>query len=367
MSPFPAVDPIPVPAPVWLLKSLHITTLSLHFVAMQMLAGGLLVALALSLLARSAESQAAARALARRLPVVMTYVINLGVPPLLFAQVLYGRALYASSVLIGAYWIAVIFLLMACYWLLYRFSAALEAGGRAWPLGLASWLLAGAIAGIYSSNMTLMLRPEAWQAMYAASAAGVHLPGGDPTLVPRWLFMFGGALLMAGLWLLYLSGRATFDAATQAYLAATGGRLAAVMAVVMLVAARWVASAQPAGVQAALAAQPLYANAAMAWTGAAAVIFLLGAVAGVKRLSAAWVGWAAAALALVLTGALTLYRDGIRDLTLLSKGFDVWQRVETTNWSVVILFLVVFVAGLGAVGWLASVVARARKTMEGVA
>ena len=36
-----------------------------------------------------------------RLTVVMTFVINLGVPPLLFAQVLYGRALYTSSVLIG--------------------------------------------------------------------------------------------------------------------------------------------------------------------------------------------------------------------------------------------------------------------------
>ena len=46
-----------------------------------------------------------ARALARRLTVVMTFVINLAVPPLLFAQVLYGRALYTSSVLIGLYWI----------------------------------------------------------------------------------------------------------------------------------------------------------------------------------------------------------------------------------------------------------------------
>ena len=63
-----------------------------------------------------------ARALARRLTVVMTYVINLGVPPLLFAQVLYGRALYTSSVLIGAYWISIILLLTLTYWLLYQFS-----------------------------------------------------------------------------------------------------------------------------------------------------------------------------------------------------------------------------------------------------
>ena len=123
MSPFPAVDPIPLPAPVWLLKLLHIVTLSLHFVAVEMLLGGLLLAVLLSLF-RSASSQVAARALARRLTVVMTFVINLGVPPLLFAQVLYGRALYTSSVLIGVYWIAIIPTLMLVYWLLYKFSRA---------------------------------------------------------------------------------------------------------------------------------------------------------------------------------------------------------------------------------------------------
>jgi len=101
MPVFPAVDPIPLPAPVWLFKLLHIVTLSLHFVAVEMLLGGLLVAVVLSLF--RGFPNVAARALARRLTVVMTYVINLGVPPLLFSQVLYGRALYTSSVLIGLF------------------------------------------------------------------------------------------------------------------------------------------------------------------------------------------------------------------------------------------------------------------------
>jgi hypothetical protein len=64
---------------------------------------------------------------------------------------------------------------------------------------------------------------------------------------------------------------------------------------------------------------------------------------------------------------LVVYRDGVRDLTLLSKNYDVWDRVVVTNWSVVGLFLVLFVAGLGVVGWLVSVVARAEKVMEGAA
>jgi hypothetical protein len=60
----------------------------------------------------------------------------------------------------------------------------------------------------------------------------------------------------------------------------------------------------------------------------------------------------------------TIYRDAVRDLTLLSKGYDVWDRAVATNWWVVGLFLVLFVAGLGVIGWLVSVVARARKVME---
>ena len=64
---------------------------------------------------------------------------------------------------------------------------------------------------------------------------------------------------------------------------------------------------------------------------------------------------------------MTVYRDGIRDLTLLSRGYNVWDRVVVTNWSVVGIFLVVFVAGVGVVGWLISVVARATRVMESAA
>ena len=42
MNGFPNVDPIPLPAPIWLFKLLHMVTLALHFVAMQVLVGGLL-------------------------------------------------------------------------------------------------------------------------------------------------------------------------------------------------------------------------------------------------------------------------------------------------------------------------------------
>jgi len=364
MPSFPAVDPIPLPAPIWLFKLLHIVTLSLHFVAVEMLLGGLLIAVGLSLFRGSSHD--AARALARRLTVVMTYVINLGVPPLLFAQVLYGRALYTSSVLIGAWWISIIVLLTLAYWLLYRFSARLDAGLPAWPSGLGAWVIAGFIARLLSTNMTLMLRPEAWQPMYSASAAGIYLPAGDPTTTPRWLLMLAGGFLIAGLWMIYLAGRATFTADEKRFLASFGGKTALLGGIVYCLCGIWAYSVQPDAVKTVLVTHPLYhwfGYAAYGWFACLALALAVAAIAGFGKLTAGWLGWAGALTALLLEITFTVYRDAVRDLTLLSKGFDVWDRAVVTNWSVVGLFLVLFVASLGVVAWLISVVARAQKPM----
>jgi hypothetical protein len=367
---FPAVDPIPLPAPVWLLKLLHIVTLSLHFVAVEMLLGGLLLAVLLSLFRRSPLALLTARAVARRLTVVMTFVINLAVPPLLFSQVLYGRALYTSSVLIGLYWISIIGILMLTYWLLYRFTARLEAGRSAWWVGLTAWLLAGSVARLLSTNMTLMLRPEVWQKMYSSSAMGAYLPTGDPTLTPRWLLMMTGGLFIGGLWLVYLAGRSTFTAEEKKFVAGLGGKVAAGFGLVYLAAGFWAASVQPEAVKLGLASDPLYRFAGFAgygWLVLVVVAVLVGAVAGFGKVSAGWLGWTGALVVVLTEIMFVVYRDGVRDLTLLSKGYNVWDRVVVTNWGVVGLFLVLFVVGLGVMGWLVSVVARATKTMEGAA
>jgi hypothetical protein len=360
MTGFPALDPIPLPAPVWLLKALHTVTMALHFTAMQMMVGGLATAAVLSLIGRSSESKSAARAMASRLPVVMTYVINFGVPPLLFAQVLYGPALYTSSVLIGSWWISVIPLLTLCYFLLYRFSARLEGGRSAWWLGLIAWGAAGLIAQIYSSNMTLMLRPETWQAMYSASPAGVALPSGDPSLPARLSFALGGGFTMAGLWMIWLSGRSPFAVNEKRFLANWGGRIAAAAAILQVALGSRVFAVQPAVVQRGLGASQLYQSAYWAWVFGTALIFLVAGISAIRGSASGWLSWAAPLLAIIQTGSTALFRDGIRDLSLRAKGFDVWNRTVVTNWSVVGLFLALFVAGLVVTGWLISVVARAK-------
>jgi hypothetical protein len=371
MNFFPAVDPIPLPAPVWLFKALHIVTMALHFIAVEMLLGGLLAAICLNflgvrrrMLSTAQVRLTAAASMARRLPIIMTYVINLGVPPLLFAQVLYGRALYTSSVLVGVYWISVVVLLTLAYWLLYRFSAAAESGRTAWPLGLLAWLLIASIAKIYTTNMTLMLRPEVWIQMYGASPVGAHLPPHDPTVMPRWLFMMAGGLVFAGLWMLWLASRQSLETPVQNYLSTRGGRLALIMVLIQAALGYWVIKTQPDVVRTGLAQTAVYALAGYMWLGAVILVFLLGATAALGKKACVARSWLALIFGFLAAMGMTVYRDGIRDLTLAGHGFNVFDRAVATNWPVVSLFLVLFVAGLAVAGWLIRVVSRARPITE---
>jgi hypothetical protein len=304
----------------------------------------------------------------------MTFVINLAVPPLLFSQVLYGRALYTSSVLIGLYWISIIGLLMLTYWLLYRFAARLEAGKSAWWIGLTAWLLAGSIARLLSTNMTLMLRPEVWREHVLGLGDGrLSAAPATPPSSPRWLLMMAGGLFIGGLWLIYLAGRSTFTADEKRFLAGLGGKVAAAFGILYLATGWWAASVQPDAVKAGLAGNGVYpfykffGFAGYGWLALVGLAVLVALIAGFGRIYANWFSWTCVLLAVLIEISLTVYRDGVRDLTLLAGGYNVWNRAVETNWWVVGLFLILFVAGLGVIGWLLSVVARARKVMEGAA
>ena len=100
----PLPDPIPVP---WgWFKVLLILTFVLHLVLMNLMLGGGLLALFRLLRGGSPPREA------RSLPILVALTINLGVPPLLFLQVLFGHLFYTSSVLMAVWWISIIPVLM---------------------------------------------------------------------------------------------------------------------------------------------------------------------------------------------------------------------------------------------------------------
>jgi hypothetical protein len=107
----PLPDPLPQPAPPGLLWALLQLTFLLQLIAMNVVLGGSLLAV-LGRFSRSAEGALHRAALlaffARALPVAVAATVTLGVAPLLFVQVLYGRLFFPSSSLLAWFWRAVV-------------------------------------------------------------------------------------------------------------------------------------------------------------------------------------------------------------------------------------------------------------------
>ena len=364
---FPLPDPIPLPAPVWIFKVLHATVLSLHFVVVQWVLGWILIGLLWNFWGRAranASLVAGSGRIAGSLPVLMTYLINFGIPPLLFTQVLYGNFLYTSSVLIGVFWLSIVFLVIFVYATLYAGSIRAEKARAWWVFGLVALLAAMSVAKIYSTTMTLLLRPEVWLEMFRAHPGGTGLPPHDPTTTPRWLFMLAGGLTMGGLALVVMGTRLK-QSAEKAFQVSTGGWFAAVGALIQTAAAWQVFHTQPQAVLSQLNENAFYHPLPAVWLGLAAGAVLLGLLAVARPAKAGgWLATACALVGLLLTATWVVYRDGIRDMSLRASGFDVWNLKVVANWPIVILFVVVFLLGLAASGWLAAIVLKARPKNE---
>ncbi len=364
---FPVADPIPIPAPIWLLKLLSLLTLGLHFAAVMMLIGSLVLVIWLNFRGRASGSLDQVRAswvLAKRLPVIMTYVVNLGVPPLLFLQVMYGQQIYSSSVLIGLPWISVIILLTIAYWLLYKTTWMIEQRRAAWIPALISFGIIFGVGQIYAMNMTLMLRPELWNQMHAANPHGTQGFSGDPTTMPRFLFVLAGGPLVGGLWTALIANMQYLEESVRKVLHKAGSSMAVVGAVAMAGSGALVMSKQPAEIMQKLATMPLATYGAyicITTIVLAGVLAIVLALRSRENFGLSVLAWVVSLLAPITA---TLPRDGIRDAALSKYGFDVYKATIYPNWSVLIVFLLLFVIMLGVVAWLLMVMRSAEAPKE---
>ena len=202
----PDADPIPLPAPVPLLKFLLLLTFILHIIPMNILLGGSIIAVITELLGRRGSNRfhkELIRDLGRALPIVTTYTVTLGVAPLLFVQVLYGQFFYTSSILMAWPWLFVVPLLILGYYGLYLwYLKGEELGASGIWIKIGSAVFFALIGFLYTNNLVLMLTPEKWSGMYAASQKGIRLNLGDPTIFPRYLHFLLAALAIAGLFIM---------------------------------------------------------------------------------------------------------------------------------------------------------------------
>jgi hypothetical protein len=199
----PLADPLPQPAPPLLLWALLQLTFLLHLVAMNVVLGGSVLALHWRFSRRAEDAPHRACLLAffeRALPVAVAAAVTLGVAPLLFVQVLYGRLFFTSSILMAWFWLAVVPLVIVAYYGAYLLAfrgEALRSRARA-VAALVAGLFA-TVAFLYVSNVTRALRPDTFAEAYRADRRGLLLNLGDPTFWPRYLHVVLGAVAVAAL------------------------------------------------------------------------------------------------------------------------------------------------------------------------
>jgi len=344
--PIPYPDPMPLPAPVWLLRTLLLLTFFLHVLFMNCLLGGTAVALVCTMRRKtSVFSARLAGDLGRLLPSVFAFTITLGVAPLLFLQVMYGQFLYASSILIAVPWLAIIGLVVLAYYGVYFFSLKEhELKGRTTVVLSLVVLLLAAIAFVYSNNFTLMLTPERWLDFYRSNTGGWNLNWSEPSLLPRYLHFVLGALAVSGLGLVVMALRKQEHEYRQ-WLIEQGSLLFTGTTLLNFGVGFWFLAKLPGPVRLAFVGGNGFATALLG-TGLllplAAVAHLLMAKTNKSPKRQLVIGVSSG---LLTVAAMVVMRDLLRNLAL-APYFRTDQLPVAPQWSIIVLFVVLFVAGL---------------------
>ncbi len=353
LATIPHPDPIPMPTPFWLAWFLLLLTFFLHVIPMNLMFGGAVIG---AILRGRREDPRAARVahwIARGLPATIAATVTIGVAPLLFAQVLFGRLLFTTSVLMGWFWFAVVPVLILGYYGAYLVSFRGDRLGS-WLVPV-SWFTVLSLAYVgfmFASNMSLMLRPEWFAAMYRASAAGLHLDLADPVFWPRWLHMVAGSLAVGGLGVALLGFfRRGAEPGPSELAMRYGLRWFGVLTLVNVVPALWLLAVLPGPVRTRILGGSL---AALAFLLVGALAGIIAAVLALRAAGAqdpaggvpATVG--SLLLALVF---MVLNRDQVRRGFLEIAGYAPTKWVEP-QWGPIVLFFVFLVATVVTVLWM---------------
>jgi hypothetical protein len=190
------------PAPLWLLTTLHVVTLTLHFIAMNFVFGGLVVILFGRF--ENKWTNPTVKRFVQLFPTIMAATVTFGVAPLLFLQVVYPAQVYSASITSAWFWLLVPIVAMLAY---YAFYTAVF-GSREGRENRTIWL-ALALAGlifislVYSSVFALAENPKLIAALYASRQNGLVVNSSFTWLV-RWSHMVLGAVGIGGFFVMIL-------------------------------------------------------------------------------------------------------------------------------------------------------------------
>jgi hypothetical protein len=355
------------PAPYWFIVFFKVLGFVLHMVPMNLWYAGLITMMLLSVLGGRHAKRLSERVL-NAMPVIVAMGINFGIVPLLFTQVANYRAFYPATILMAWPWFAVIPLLMTAYYGVYIYVLGLRKGTMNRLKRTAGWVasITFVVLGfIYANALSLMTNIDGWKDIWLATSVGgaplgIGLNLGDATLLPRWLMVFSIAITTTAAYVVVDTGFFAGDESKEykewalsfALKLYTGGLIA-----VAITGALYIFVTLPAAVRAQLMAMPLIILTLL--TGAAGGLPWLLIVSSQKRFNRGM----AFQVGLVHVGVLALHaisRQVVQTLEL-APYLDVTTEPVNLQLSPMIVFLVLFVAGIGIVVWMIAQVVKANR------
>jgi hypothetical protein len=337
----PQADMIPV-SWGWF-QFLLLLTFPLHILAMNAMLGGLAIGIVQHIKGGDVQKKLAHR-IAIALPLVIAFVVNFGVAPLLFLQVLYGQFVYSSAVLMGIFWISIVPILIVGYYGAYLYDFKFKSLGIFGPVvAIGVFVILLVIGFFFSNNMLLMSLPERFSE-YFEHKNGTLLAVDHVTFWPRYLHMMCGALAVGGLFV-GLLGR--FRKVDDPELAEHSERIGIttffVLTLVNVLFGFWYLLSLPK------AQMMLF----MGGNIGATLVFLIALLAVVGAVVVAYKRrfWLTFFHAVVIVVLMTFLRSWLRS-DYLGNYFTLDQLQVLPQYSPLVMFLVTLVGGLVCVGWL---------------
>lgn len=318
-------------------------TFPLHLFAMNAMLGAALIAF-IAHLYPGQQYRDLSHELAKALPFLVAFTVNLGVAPLLFVNVLYGHLLYTSTVLMGLFWLSVIPILIMAYYLAYIYDFNFKRLGNAGMFAILLVLSLLLVVGfLFSNNMSMMIAPTSWERWFT-TPDGSLLNLGDPTLLARYLHTITGALAVGGLFVALYAQLALKQKPAAAEVGVRiGMQCFAWLTLLQLAVGTWFL----------VTLAPDVLKRFMGGDGLATFYFMAGLLLALASLVTGFRRQVMATLWLTvpLVYLMSFMRDTVRS-GYLTPYFDPAKVPVTVQWSPLVLFLVTLVAGLVLVVWM---------------
>jgi hypothetical protein len=326
-----------------------ILTFILHLLFMNVMLGSGIIALVRHL--KNGDTPCpVCKDISLKLPYKIAFAINFGVAPLLFLQVLYGRFVYTSSVMMGIYWLSVVGILIIMYYSAYIYDFKYDQ----WPnlriyFLISMVVLALVIAFIFSNNMTLMVNPEKWTG-YFENRSGTMLNLSDPTLIPRYLHFVVASVAVAGLFMA-ITWKFKQDPRAEEY-SNQGMTWFFYATIVQVGVGLWFLMSLPKDIMLSfMGGSALYTSVFL--PGLAGVVLIL--VLSLKKM--VWPTTAGLVFTVVF---MVLLRDLVRT-AYLAGYYHPSERTVAPEYAPLFIFIAVFVLGLGAVFYMLKLAFEAGK------